>query len=159
MAADRRRRIEAVVEGALARGDAERAAFLDAACAGDVDLRRDVESLLGGQGQASNLLESPPWHPTAGALAPGTRLGPYEIDSAIGAGGMGEVYKARDTRLGRTVAIKVLPPDLARDPERRRRFEHEPRAAAALHHPVTRSPRPREPRGPGPGFSRESPPS
>jgi TolB-like protein/Flp pilus assembly protein TadD len=68
-------------------------------------------------------------------LAPGARLGPYEIVAAIGAGGMGEVYKARDTRLDRTVAIKVLLPGAAADPERRRRFEQEARAASALNHP------------------------
>ena len=69
------------------------------------------------------------------ALTPGTRLGPYEILSASGAGGMGEVYKARDTRLDRTVAVKVLPADLAADPDRRARFEREARAIAALSHP------------------------
>jgi serine/threonine protein kinase len=69
------------------------------------------------------------------ALTPGTRLGPYEILSASGAGGMGEVYKARDTRLDRTVAVKVLPADMAADPERRARFEREARAIAALSHP------------------------
>ena len=69
------------------------------------------------------------------SLASGVRLGPYEILSAIGAGGMGEVYRARDTRLNRDVAIKVMPPDLAADPERRRRFEQEARAVAALNHP------------------------
>ncbi len=68
-------------------------------------------------------------------LAAGTRLGPYEIQSALGAGGMGEVYKARDTRLGRTVAVKVLPAALAAHPERRRRFEQEAQAASALNHP------------------------
>ena len=68
-------------------------------------------------------------------LAAGTRLGPYELQSALGAGGMGEVYKARDTRLDRTVAVKVLPQDLAADPERRLRFEREARAVAALSHP------------------------
>ena len=68
-------------------------------------------------------------------LAAGSRLGPYEILGPLGAGGMGEVYKARDTRLGRTVAIKVLPAFAAANPDRRRRFEHEARAASALEHP------------------------
>jgi eukaryotic-like serine/threonine-protein kinase len=69
------------------------------------------------------------------ALAPGTRLGPYEILSALGAGGMGEVYRARDTKLNRDVAIKVLPDSVARDPERLIRFEREARVLAALNHP------------------------
>jgi Tol biopolymer transport system component len=69
------------------------------------------------------------------SLTPGTRLGPYEIASALGAGGMGEVYRARDTRLERTVAIKVLPAHLANDPERRQRFEREARAISSLNHP------------------------
>jgi hypothetical protein len=68
-------------------------------------------------------------------LTSGTRLAHYEIAAAIGKGGMGEVYRAKDTRLGRTVAIKVLPPDLAAAPERRRRFEQEARAVSALNHP------------------------
>jgi serine/threonine protein kinase len=69
------------------------------------------------------------------ALAPGTRLGPYEIVALLGAGGMGEVYRARDPRLGREVAIKVLPVAFSADPERLHRFEQEARAAAALNHP------------------------
>ena len=69
------------------------------------------------------------------ALAPGTRLGPYEIVSPIGAGGMGEVYRARDARLGRDVAVKVLPSELTSDPERRRRFELEARSTGQLAHP------------------------
>ena len=69
------------------------------------------------------------------SLRSGTRLGPYEIQSAIGAGGMGEVYKARDTRLDRTVAIKVLPPDVSADPDRRARFEREAKTVAGLSHP------------------------
>ena len=69
------------------------------------------------------------------ALSPGTKLGPYEIVSLVGAGGMGQVYKARDTRLDRIVALKLLPPDLAERPDRRRRFEVEARAVSSLSHP------------------------
>src|SRR5262245_9607406 len=68
-------------------------------------------------------------------IGPGTPLGPYEITGAVGAGGMGEVYRARDARLARDVAIKVLPPAFAADVDRLRRFEQEARAAAALNHP------------------------
>ena len=68
-------------------------------------------------------------------LEAGTQLGPYEILSPLGAGGMGEVYKATDTRLDRTVAIKVLPAHVAADPERKQRFEREARTVAALNHP------------------------
>ena len=69
------------------------------------------------------------------SLTPGARLGAYEIVALLGAGGMGEVYRARDTRLGRDVAIKVLPAAFSADPERLQRFEQEARAAAALNHP------------------------
>src|SRR5580765_1933555 len=68
-------------------------------------------------------------------LPSGTRLGPYEIAAPIGAGGMGEVYRARDSRLGRDVALKVVPAELAIDPARLQRFEQEARAAAAIDHP------------------------
>ncbi|MEP6994956.1 MAG: serine/threonine-protein kinase, partial [Acidobacteriota bacterium] len=68
-------------------------------------------------------------------IRPGTRLGPYEVISPLGAGGMGEVYRARDTRLSREVAIKVLPADFSSDPERLKRFEREARAASSLSHP------------------------
>src|SRR3954470_15153420 len=68
-------------------------------------------------------------------LQPGSRFGPSEIVAPLGAGGMGEVYRARDTRLGREVALKVLPADVSADPARRARFEQEARAAAALNHP------------------------
>src|SRR5579864_6111923 len=69
------------------------------------------------------------------ALTPGTKLGPYEIVAPLGSGGMGEVYRARDTRLGRDVAIKILPESFARESDRLRRFEQEARAVAALNHP------------------------
>src|SRR6202167_4358647 len=69
------------------------------------------------------------------ALSPGTKLGPYEIQSLLGAGGMGEVYRARDTRLGRDVAIKVLPEALANDGDRLRRFEQGARTNAEMNHP------------------------
>src|ERR1035438_176874 len=69
------------------------------------------------------------------ALTPGSKIGPYEILSPLGAGGMGEVYRARDTRLGRDVALKILPESFARDADRLRRFEQEARAVAALNHP------------------------
>src|SRR6266404_50313 len=68
-------------------------------------------------------------------MTPGSRIGPYEVLSAIGAGGMGEVYRARDTKLNRDVALKVLPPAMAGDPERLRRFEREAQMLAALNHP------------------------
>ena len=68
-------------------------------------------------------------------LATGSKLGPYEIQSPLGAGGMGEVYRAKDTRLGRTVAIKILPQGLAETPEIRQRFEREARAISSLNHP------------------------
>ena len=69
------------------------------------------------------------------ALSPGARLGPYEVVASLGAGGMGEVYRARDTRLGREVAIKVLPEEVAGDPRALARFEIEGKALAALSHP------------------------
>jgi serine/threonine protein kinase len=69
------------------------------------------------------------------SLAPGIRLGPYEIVAAVGAGGMGEVYRARDTRLNRTVAIKILPEQMGADPQLRERFDGEAQAIASLNHP------------------------
>jgi serine/threonine-protein kinase len=120
---------------ALARQGAARETFLDEACAGDPDLRRAAEALLAEQSATAGFLATLAWTPERPRLAAGTRLGPYEIQSFIGAGGMGEVYKGRDTRLGRTAAIKVLPPNLAADPDRRRRFEQEARAVSALNHP------------------------
>ena len=69
------------------------------------------------------------------SLSPGSRLGPYEVVSLLGAGGMGEVYRARDPRLGREVAVKVLPASFTQDQDRLKRFEHEARSAGSLNHP------------------------
>ena len=145
MTPERWREIERVCQDALDRLPEERAPFLDGACAGDADLRREVDSLLGMQVEAEAILEAPAWQDAAGSFGggatpsprfePGRRLGPFEIDRLVGIGGMGEVYRARDTRLGRTVALKVLPPEAAADPDRRRRLETEARAASALNHP------------------------
>jgi serine/threonine protein kinase len=127
-----RRGVESICLEALARPVEERRAFLDGACAGDAGLRQEVEALLA---RAAGFMEAPAWAAPSTPLTAGTRLGPYEIQSAIGAGGMGEVYKARDTRLDRTVAIKVLPPTVSSDPERRARFEREAKTIAGLNHP------------------------
>ena len=119
---------------ALEREGAERSAYLDSACAGDAALRREVETLLAEPAAGTpSLLDTPPWAPPP--LAAGHRLGPYEVLGALGAGGMGTVYRARDTRLGRRVAIKVLSGASAIDPADRDRFTHEARAVAALNHP------------------------
>ena len=134
MTPERESVVEALCLEALTKDDGERTAFLDAACGGDAALRRAVESLLAGRSTASAFLEQAAWRDAA-PLAAGTRLGPYEIVGKIGEGGMGEVYKARDTRLDRAVAIKVLPSALAADPQRRARFEREAKAIAALNHP------------------------
>src|SRR5215510_328149 len=106
-----------------------RQSFLDDACAGDDAIRREIESLLAVSERTEGFLETPAaqvfGYPQAGGLLEGRRMGPYEIASRIGSGGMGEVYKARDTRLDRTVAIKVLPAHVAADPQAHERFERE----------------------------------
>jgi len=136
MTADRVSDVLRVCQEALGREGAARAAYLDAACGSDPVLRREVEALLAeSSAGGSGFLETPPWAPAPPALAVGQRLGPYEVTGRLGAGGMGEVYRARDTRLDRTVAIKVLPAELSADPERRARFEREARVISALNHP------------------------
>ena len=122
-------------EEALARAGDGRAAYLDAACGRNEDLRREVERLLARHSATSGFLATPPWAERAPRLEKGTRLGRYEIESSLGAGGMGEVYKARDTRLDRTVALKVMPPAVGADAARRARFEREARLVAGLSHP------------------------
>ncbi|MGO9084750.1 MAG: protein kinase domain-containing protein [Terriglobales bacterium] len=133
MTPERWQQIREVLEKALSLAPEQRSALLARACASDPDLRKEVETLLASSDDVrSSFLESPP---ARAALSPGTKLGEYEIKSMLGAGGMGEVYRARDARLGRDVAIKVLPAMVSSDSDRLRRFEQEARAAAALNHP------------------------
>ncbi len=133
MTPERWQRMKGVLYEALELPTEKRAEFLDHACSGEDSLRQEVDSLLSsGDKSCSKFLQSPT--PRV-ALTPGTKLGDYEVKSLLGSGGMGEVYRARDSRLGRDVAIKVLPSFLSADSDRLRRFEQEARAAAALNHP------------------------
>jgi serine/threonine protein kinase len=134
MNGERWQEVKAVLESALQLDSAKRSAYLDQACSSDASLRHEVESLLAADREVqSSFLQSPPL--LAKKLEPGIRLGDYEIQSLLGAGGMGEVYRARDLRLRRDVAIKVLPAVVSTDAERLRRFEQEATASAALSHP------------------------
>jgi len=119
----------------------DRPAYLSAACAGNDALRQEVESLLASDERATSFLESPAmvWGDDTPHLAQlmieGRRLGGYQVQAPLGAGGMGEVYRARDTKLQRDVAVKFLPHAFTSDPERLSRFEGEARMLAALNHP------------------------
>ena len=126
-------RVRDVLADALEVKPEDRSVFLDRTCSSDPGLRHEVERLLSSSEQArSDFLEAPAAPVT---LTPGTQVGDYQVVELLGSGGMGEVYRAHDLRLGREVAIKVLPALLSRDSERLRRFEQEARAAAALNHP------------------------
>jgi adenylate cyclase len=134
MKADRWQKVRELLCDALEVAPEARSAFLDSACGADSALRREVESLLSSQGKLhSSFLHSPAIIATT--FPPGTRLGSYSIISLLGVGGMGEVYRARDSKLGRDVALKVLPPKTAANPDRLKRFKREARAVAALNHP------------------------
>src|SRR5262245_10897722 len=161
MIPERHRQIGQLFDAALQLEAGQRAEFLQQACGGDDDLRREVESLLDSHEKAGELLEAPALEVAAKALAiqgpyslhefsfensgreryiapmiePSTRLGPYEIISCLGKGGMGEVYRAKDTRLGREVAIKLLRREFSSDRKRLGYFQQEARAASALSHP------------------------
>ena len=139
---DRWQQIEKLYHSALEVEESRRKAFLDQACSGDGELRREVESLLACQPSAEQFIEAPALEVTAKGMTRnrpqsliGQQIGSYQILSLLGTGGMGEVYQARDTRLKRTVAIKVLPQNKLSDPERKTRFIQEARAASALNHP------------------------
>src|SRR6202050_2469847 len=130
-------RVEECYHAALERSPAERAGFLERACANDPDLRREVESLLAHEGQADELLESPVWKQVSssdetgpmapGVLAAGSMMAEYRIAGRLGAGGMGEVYRATDTKLQREVALKVLAPEFAQNSAWMSRFQREAR--------------------------------
>lgn len=131
-------RLKEAFEGARALAPDARPAYLAEVCEGDETLRREVELLLAHHDQAGSFLETPATplgdRLKARTLA-GQRIGLYQLSALIGAGGMGEVYSARDTRLNRLVAVKVLLPALANDPDRFARFSREAQLLASLNHP------------------------
>jgi serine/threonine protein kinase/formylglycine-generating enzyme required for sulfatase activity len=141
MTSERWEEIDKLLETTMELAPKERAAFLDEACSGDSQLRHRIETLLASLDQAESFMEAPPAEAaesliaSPGELSLGQSVAHYEIIGKIGAGGMGEVYLARDKRLGRRVALKLLPAHFTQDAERAQRFEFEARAASALNHP------------------------
>ena len=142
MTSERWQRIEELYHSAREREGNQRAAFLKEACAGDDALRREVESLLAQERGVEGFLEAPALDAAAKLLVEdrgqswvGRQIGSYQVISFLDAGGMGEVYRARDTKLGRDVALKVLPEVLAGNAERMARFRREAQVLASLNHP------------------------
>src|SRR5437667_8132785 len=142
MKAERWKQVNDLFQSAVERAPGERAAFLDEACNGDEGLRREVDSLLTSHEQATNFIELPAFevapelvtNDRTGALI-GKVIGHYRIESLIGVGGMGEVYLARDERLGRKAALKLLPDSLTTDQTQLSRFQNEASSSSALNHP------------------------
>lgn len=139
---ERWQQIKEIVYRALEREPRERDSFLAGECAGDEDLRKEVESLLKAHDEAESFFNAPAAEIVAEAMAndqsenlAGKSLGRYQVIELLGAGGMGEVYLARDTRLDRKVALKLLPENLTADEQSRQRFVREAKAASALNHP------------------------
>jgi eukaryotic-like serine/threonine-protein kinase len=134
--------IKRIFHEALERDPADRAAFLLQVCGTDTSVREQVEALIASHAQASDFIETPASDLAAAllveersGLTAGQALGPFTIKAALAKGGMGQVYLAEDTRLGRAVVLKLLPTQFTSDPDRVRRFEQEARAASALNHP------------------------
>src|SRR6187455_1449949 len=141
MTPERWKQISRIYEDARLHAASDRAAFLAEACAGDPSLQREVQALLdqptspkGLEGLTPSAIAQAIGNADNGGLT-GRRFGVYLVGERIGVGGMGEVYRARDTRLGRDVAIKVLPQAFATDADRLARFEREARILASLDHP------------------------
>ncbi len=136
---DRFQHVEEIFQQALQRDPAQRDAFVREACQGDAALDREVSSLLANHeedgGESWAAAAAARLMTARGSLDPGTSLGSYRIERFLAAGGMGEVYGARDTNLGRQVAIKILPDSVTHDPERLARFRREAHVLAALNHP------------------------
>ena len=143
MKAERWQQVEQLYHATLEKEVDARPAFLARACGGDEELRREVESLLSYEDHAKSFIEAPALEVAAKLMAEdqsatvtaGDEIEHYRIISAIGSGGMGEVYVAEDTKLARRVALKFLPAHLTQDERHLRRFEQEARAVAALSHP------------------------
>jgi Tol biopolymer transport system component len=142
MSPEKWKQIKAIFHAALEVAPAEREFFLDKACAGESDIRREVKSLISSHERTGTFIDSPAFEVAAqllvneaGELADGSVIGDYKILRKIGRGGMGEVYLAKDQRLGRNVALKVLPDYFREQGDRLRRFETEACAASALNHP------------------------
>ena len=142
MTSERWQQVNDLFQLAAERAPEERTTFLQTACQGDEGLRREVESLIASYERAENFIESPAFEVVpelltddrAGAIV-GESIAHYRIESLIGVGGMGEVYLARDERLGRKVALKFLPERLTANNTQLSRFKSEARAASALNHP------------------------
>lgn len=139
---ERWKQIDSLFSEALRLDPDKRSLFLKEVCQGDSDLIKEVEALLSSDGQVSSSIAGSPGKLAFEMLAERTErfsvghsIGPYKIITLIGAGGMGEVYRANDTRLNRHVAIKILPAEYSNNPERMRRFEQESRSAGLLNHP------------------------
>jgi len=140
MTPERWQQIKALLDSALERDLHQQTAFLDEACAGDAALRAEIAALIDSYARAGNFIERPAYEVMAGSLTesdlvPGGEIGPYKIIARVGSGGMGDIYLASDTRLGRKVVLKALPTHFTKDLERVHRFQLEARAASALNHP------------------------